>query len=63
MEKSAFLKIAAQASEGGDFLNIFVRVWGFSGSFFFIEIFLLKKCVFHFGAWGINDEEKMEKLL
>ena len=28
-EKSAFLKIAAQAFEAGDFLNIFLRFWGF----------------------------------
>ena len=28
-----FLKIAAQAFEAGDFLNIFLRFWGFSGSF------------------------------
>ena len=28
-EKSAFLKIPAQAYEAGDFLNIFLRFWGF----------------------------------
>ena len=28
-EKSAFLKTAAQAFEAGDFLNIFIRFWGF----------------------------------
>ena len=28
-----FLQIAAQAFEAGDFLNIFLRFWGFSGSF------------------------------
>ena len=28
-EKSAFLKIAAQTFEVGDFLNIFLRFWGF----------------------------------
>ena len=28
-EKSAFLKIAGQASEAGDFLNIFLRFLGF----------------------------------
>ena len=28
-EKSAFLKIAAQAFEAGDFLNIFFRFFGF----------------------------------
>ena len=28
-EKSAFLKIAAQASEAGDFLDIFLRFLGF----------------------------------
>ena len=32
-EKSAFLKIAGQASEAGDFLNIFLRFLGFWGSF------------------------------
>ena len=29
MEKAAFLKIAAQASEARDFLNIFLRSLGF----------------------------------
>ena len=28
-EKSEFSKIATQAFEAGDFLNIFVRFWGF----------------------------------
>ena len=28
-EKSAFLKIAPQAFQTGDFLNIFIRFWGF----------------------------------
>ena len=41
-EKSAFLKIAAQAFEAGDFLNIFLRFWGFSGTFL-IKNFLIKK--------------------
>ena len=33
MEKSAFKKIATQAFEAGDFLNIFLRFSGFWGSF------------------------------
>ena len=28
-QKSAFLKIKAQAFEAGDFLSIFLRFWGF----------------------------------
>ena len=28
-EKSAFLKTAAQQFDAGDFLNIFLRIWGF----------------------------------
>ena len=28
-----FAKIAVQAFEAGDFLNIFLRFWGFLGSF------------------------------
>ena len=32
-EKSAFLKLAAQAFEGRDFLNFFSWFWGFRGSF------------------------------
>ena len=28
LQKNQFLKIAAQASEAGDFLNIFLRFWG-----------------------------------
>ena len=44
-EKSAFLKIASQAFQTGDFLNIFIRFWGFWGSLF-IKIFLIKKNFF-----------------
>ena len=33
LEKSAFKKIATQAFEAGDFLNIFLRFSGFWGSF------------------------------
>ena len=32
-EKSVLLKIAGQAFEAGDFINIFLSVWGFRGSF------------------------------
>ena len=39
-----FLKIAAQAFETGDFLNIFLRFLGFSGSFCY-KNFSYKKCV------------------
>ena len=28
-EKSMFLRIAAQESEAGDFLSIFLKFWGF----------------------------------
>ena len=34
LEKSTFLKIAAEAFEAGDFLNIFWGFLGFWGSFF-----------------------------
>ena len=33
-EKSAFLKISAQAFETGDFLSIFLRFWGFEAQDF-----------------------------
>ena len=33
LEKSAFLKLAAQACDTGDFLNIFLRFWSFWGLF------------------------------
>ena len=50
MEKSVFLKIAAQASEAGDFLNIFLRFLGSWGSFSY-QMFVIKKnvyCKIHF---------------
>ena len=40
-EKSAFLKIAAQAFEVGDFLNIFLRFLVFEAHFH-IKMFLIK---------------------
>ena len=43
LEKSAFLKIAAQASEAGDFLNIFLRFWGICGSFTYRNFSYIKK--------------------
>ena len=39
-----FAKIAAQAFEAGDFLNIFLRFWGFEVHFL-VKIFLIKKTV------------------
>ena len=33
-----FLKIAAQAFEAGDFLNIFLRFWGLFKAHFLIKI-------------------------
>ena len=45
LEKSAFLKIAAEAFEAADFLNIFLRFLGFEAHFL-IKIFLLKKNVY-----------------
>ena len=45
-QKSAFLKISAQAFEAGDFLNIFFWFWGFWGSFSY-RIFFIKKRVCH----------------
>ena len=47
-EKSAYLKIAAQAFEGGDFLNIFLRFPGFWGTFSY-KNFSYKK------RWITND--------
>ena len=61
MEKSVFLKIAAQASEAGDFLNIFLRFLGFWGSFSY-QMFVIKKnvyCKIHF----VNKICRMVKLL
>ena len=45
-QKSAFLKISAQVFEAGDFLNIFLRFSGFSGSFSYKHVSYIKKCVF-----------------
>ena len=42
MEKSALLKIATQAFEAGDFLNIFIN-FGVFEAHFLIKIFLIKK--------------------
>ena len=61
MEKSVFLKIAAQASEAGDFLNIFLRFLGSWGSFSY-QMFVIKKnvyCKIHF----VNKICRMVKLL
>ena len=41
-EKLEFLKITAQAFEAGDLPNIFVRFWGFWGSFSY-KTFRIKK--------------------
>ena len=40
-EKSAFLKISAQAFEAGDFLNIFLRFLDIWGSFSYKHIYSL----------------------
>ena len=42
-----FLKIAAQAFEAGDFVNIFKGFWVFE-AYFLIKIFLMKKNVYIF---------------
>ena len=47
-----FLKVAAWAFESGDFLNIFLRFWGFSGSFFY-NYFCFKKHVHQFAVYLI----------
>ena len=44
-KKSTFLKIAAQTSEAGDFLNIFLRFLGFWGSFSHKNFSYIKKRV------------------
>ena len=49
LRKSAFLKITAQAFEAGDFLNIFLRFLGFSGSFFLYFLYK-KKHVFKYNS-------------
>ena len=41
-QKSVFLKIAAQAFETRDFLNVFLRFWVFE-AFFLLKFFLIKK--------------------
>ena len=43
LEKSAFLKIVAQAFEAGDFLNIFLRFSGFWGLFSYKNFSYKKK--------------------
>ena len=45
LEKSGFQKIAAQAFKAEDFLNIFLRFWGFWGSFSY-KNFLMKRRVY-----------------
>ena len=50
-KKSAFLKIAAQIFETGDFLNFFLRRWGFRDSFL-IKFFFKKKNVFREHGMG-----------
>ena len=45
-EKSAFLKIAAEAYKARDFLNIFLRLWSFWGSFSYKIFFCKKKRVY-----------------
>ena len=37
-----FAKIAVELFEAGDFLNVFLRFWGFEAHFL-IKIFLIKK--------------------
>ena len=44
-KKSAFLETAAQAIDAGDILNIFLRFWGFWGSFSYKNVSYIKKCV------------------
>ena len=44
LEKPSFLKIAAQAFETGGFLNIFLRFWGFWGSFSYKTFSNKKMC-------------------
>ena len=45
LEKSVFLKSAAQAFEAEEFLNIFLRFWGCSGSFSYKNFSYKKKRV------------------
>ena len=47
MEKSVFLKSAAQVFEAGDFLNISLRFWGFWGSFSYNNFSYKKKTCMH----------------
>ena len=57
MQNSRFLKIEAKAFEAGDFLNIFLRFWGFWGSFSCKNFSYKKKaCIvsnenFHYKQW------------
>ena len=44
-EKSVFLKVASQTLQTEDFLNIFLRFWGFCGSFYY-KNFSYKKVYF-----------------
>ena len=43
-EKSAFLKIATQVFEAGNFVNIVLRFWGFWGSFSYKSLSYKKRC-------------------
>ena len=46
MKKTVLLKIAAQTFEAGDFLNIFLRFWGFGGSFSYKTCSYKRTCIF-----------------
>ena len=45
LRKTSILRIAAEAFEAGDFLNHFLRFWGFWGSFSYKKCVLYKKNV------------------
>ena len=47
LEKSAFLKTAAEAFDTGDFLSIFLRFWVFRGSFVYKTFSYIKKVLFN----------------
>ena len=55
-----FLKIATQAFEARDFFNIFLRFWGFWGSFSYKKFSYKKRRVVYVEVKSTGEHEKKE---
>ena len=49
-----FLKMSAQPSEAGDFLNICLRFLGFQGLFFYKKFYYKKLCILHLFTFNFH---------